>query len=80
MNGIGLGEEDIEYHKKGHRIPSARKECTIDFENHRIELSTSEFILSYELWDEDGTINLTDIYESTTGSLLTFWNVTGRRG
>lgn len=43
---------------KGIRMPSHSKECTIDFGNHRIELSTSEFILSYELRDEDGTLTL----------------------
>lgn len=55
MNEVGHGEEDVERPPKGFRIPSSPKECTIDFENHRIELSTFEFILSYELWDEDGT-------------------------
>ncbi len=40
---------------KGNRAPSVSVIGTIDFENHRIELSSSEFILAYELWDEDGT-------------------------
>ncbi len=40
---------------KGMRTPSSPKECTIDFDNHRIELPTSEFISAYELWDVDGT-------------------------
>lgn len=40
---------------RGCRTPSLPIECTIDFENHCIELSSSEFILAYELWDEDGT-------------------------
>ncbi len=55
MNEIGHGEEDIEYPNKGHRIPSKPIECTIDLDNHRIELTTSEFITTYELWEEDGT-------------------------
>lgn len=41
--------------EKGHRMPFAPIICTIDFKNHRIELSSSEFIIAYELWDEDGT-------------------------
>ncbi|MDE6521869.1 MAG: hypothetical protein K2L17_03540 [Muribaculaceae bacterium] len=40
---------------KGNRAPAVSVICTIDFENHRIELSSSEFITAYELWDEDGT-------------------------
>lgn len=47
--------EEEEHPLKGWRIPSSPKECTIDFENHCIELSSSEFIIAYELWDEEGT-------------------------
>lgn len=40
---------------KGNRAPAVSVIGTIDFENHRLELSSSEFITAYELWDEDGT-------------------------
>lgn len=54
MNEVGHGEEDHEHPPKGFRMPVASTRCTIEFENLRIELSTSEIILTYELWDEDG--------------------------
>ncbi len=54
--GISIQEdnEEEDLPSKGFRIPSSHKECTIDFQNHRIGLSTSEIILTFELWDEDG--------------------------
>ena len=54
--GMTISQVDEEEHPlKGWRIPSSPEECTIDFENHCIVLSSSEFIITYELWDEEGT-------------------------
>lgn len=39
---------------RGKRIPSSPIECTIDFQNLRIELSSTEYINSFEVWDEEG--------------------------
>ena len=50
-------EEETEVNNedpKGPRMPSHPVVCTIDFSNHRMELSVLPQIISYEVWDEKG--------------------------
>ena len=49
--GIGGGVDDDDTDK---RIPSARVQCTIDFENGTITGNFSSDLLAYEVWDEEG--------------------------
>ncbi len=58
------------------RIPTTPILCTIDFENHRIELSTTDFITTYELWDEDGMFLLAS-YTTDSEFVGNLSNLTG---
>ena len=50
-NSNGEGDDEDEY---GKRIPAARIQCTIDFENRTVTGRFSSPLLTYEVWDEDG--------------------------
>lgn len=53
-NSNGGSEDDDDDPLKDKRIPSARVQCTIDFENGTIIGNFSDDLHTYEVWDEEG--------------------------
>ena len=53
-NGNGGSEDDDDDPLKGKRTPSARVQCTIDFDNLTVTGNFSSDLLAYEVWDEEG--------------------------
>lgn len=52
-NGGGDSDDD-EDPRMNKRIPSARVQCTIDFENLTVTGNFSSDLLTYEVWDGEG--------------------------
>lgn len=48
------GEDDDDKNKKNKRIPAARVQCTIDFENLTVTGAFSSDLLTFEVWNEEG--------------------------